>query len=74
MQERDRLNAGSLWWERTASECPRPRKPVSGHVSYAACKGNPLEGLGKRGTVIKLQFRLKKNKQNDQTPMTAVGK
>ena len=38
------------------------------------CKGNPLEGLGKRVTVIKLQFRLKKNKQNDQTPMTAVGK
>ena len=27
------------------------------------CKGNPLEGLGKRGTVIRLQFWFKKKKK-----------
>ena len=48
MQERDWLNAGSLWWERTASECPGPRKPVSGDVSYAALQRESIGGLRKK--------------------------
>lgn len=56
MQERDQLNAGSLWGREQPLSVRGLGSQFREMCLMLYCKGNPLEGLGKRGTVIKLQF------------------